>query len=147
MLDLDVLTPDERKRAGVKGYTKERVLKWFRTTLASNIHALHRKRIVVVVDKALKKKPEEAVGALVAGGCADDVQVWVMETNIAKYCSPLGNAIWHEWKDRVRADQPASESNYFELSNDSGMVSHPVMLPIIIVNVHSLTAVLMRHGT
>ena len=111
VLDLDVLTLDERKRVDVKGYTKERVLKWFCKTLALNIQALHRKGIVVVVDKALSMKPEEAKAALVAGGCIEDVQVWVMETIIAKHCSPLDNTIWHEWKDRVRAQQPVSENS------------------------------------
>jgi hypothetical protein len=115
VLDLDVLTPDQRKKAGVKGYTKARVLKWFRETLALNIQALHREGIVVVVDKALSMKPDEAKGALVAGGCSEDVQVWVMETNIAKHCSPLDNAIWHEWKDMVRNEQPINESSLLRI--------------------------------
>jgi hypothetical protein len=111
VLDLDVLTPTGRKRCGVKGYTKSRVLSWFRNTLAKNIVALHREGVVVVVDKALSMKPEEAEGALVAGGCSNQVQVWVMETGIAKHCSPLDNSLWHEWKDRVRAEAPISESS------------------------------------
>jgi hypothetical protein len=115
VLDLDVLTPTDRKHAGVNGYTKERVLSWFRNTLATNIQALHRDGVVVVVDKALSMKPQEAKGALVAGGCSDKVQVWVMDTGIAKHCSPLDNSIWHEWKDRVRAAAPVSENSLYRI--------------------------------
>ena len=93
VLDLDVLTPDDRKRANVKGYTKEKVLSWFREPLGRQIRAMNLEGMVVVVDKALRMKPEEAKEALVAGGCPDDVQVWVMETGIAKHCSPLDNSI------------------------------------------------------
>ena len=115
VLDLDVLTPQARQRAGVKGYTKSRVLSWFRRTLALNIQALHLDGMVVVVDKALKMKPEEAKEALVAGGCNDDLQVWVMDTGIAKHCSPLDNSIWHEWKDKVRASSPVSENSLLRI--------------------------------
>lgn len=115
VLDLDVLTPQARQRAGVKGYNKGRVLSWFRHTLSLNIQALHRDGMVVVVDKALKMKPEQVKEALVAGGCNDDLQVWVMETGIAKHCSPLDNSIWHEWKDKVRAQAPVSETSLLRI--------------------------------
>src|SRR5688572_7953527 len=46
---LDVLSPAERQRTRVKGYTKKRVLSWFTHTLAVNIQALHREEVVVVL--------------------------------------------------------------------------------------------------
>ena len=110
VLDLDVLTPQQRRAAGVKGYTKERVLSWFRQTLARQVRALPFKDIVVVVDKALSIRPEDIKQAMADGQCHNVAQAWVMETGIAKHCSPLDNAIWREWKDRIRAAGPVSES-------------------------------------
>lgn len=115
VLDLDVLTPEDRRRAGVKGYTKQRVLSWFRHTLARQIRALPYDDVVVVVDKALSIKPEEVKGALQAGWCTNVAEVWVMETGIAKHCSPLDNSIWHEWKERVRAAAPVSEGSLYRI--------------------------------
>lgn len=109
VLDIDILTPEQRRRDGVKGYTKKYVLTWLREKLAPCIHALRREGMVVVFDKGLSMTPSEAKGVLVEGGCPEDIQVWIMETGIAKHCSPLDNALWHEWKERVRGQQPISE--------------------------------------
>ena len=62
--------------------------------------------MVVVFDQGLSMTPPEAKSVLVEGGCPGDIQVWIMQTGVAQHCSPLDNALWHEWKERVRAQQP-----------------------------------------
>jgi hypothetical protein len=93
VLDLDVLTPEQRRAAGVKGYTKKRVLLWFRETLARQIRGIPFEDVVVVVDKALSIRSEEIIQVLADGGCRNVAEAWVMETGIAKHCSPLDNSI------------------------------------------------------
>jgi hypothetical protein len=109
VLPITFLVPDERKRQGVKGWTKKLVLKWVRKELGPAIDQLAIENMVVVFDKGLSMKSTQALTALQQGGCQHVAEVWIMETGIAKHCSPLDNALWHEWKEKVRKQEPVSE--------------------------------------
>jgi hypothetical protein len=109
VLPITFLTPEERTRKGVKGWTKTMVLEWVRDVLGPAIDGLGVDDVIVVFDRGLAMRSHQAMTALKDGGCKNVSQVWVMETGIAKHVSPLDNALWHEWKDRVRKNEPISQ--------------------------------------
>jgi hypothetical protein len=45
------------------------------------------------------------------GGCFEIVDIKYIPTKATMRLSPLGNAIWHEWKDKVRQHAPLTSTN------------------------------------
>jgi hypothetical protein len=58
VLGLDIFSPHQRHKLKVRGYTKDIILKWIRTTLAKTIRDIGQQGVVVVMDKgnAIKSK-------------------------------------------------------------------------------------------
>ena len=107
-LPLQIMTPDDRKRLGIKGWRKRMVLDWMRVCLAPSINALGVDGMVVVADKALRIRPADIVDAVRAGGCSRVRTAWLIPTAAAKLVSPLDNTLWHEYKERVRKRLPTN---------------------------------------
>jgi hypothetical protein len=51
-------------------------------------------------------------------GCQDVKEVWFMPTQAAKRMSPLDNALFHLWKDKVRQHAPLTDHNIVQIMND-----------------------------
>jgi hypothetical protein len=109
VLSLKAMTPEERSRFGVKGWTKSLILSWMRNELARDIDMLDLQNMVVVLDKGLSITATEVLNSIHEGGCSNVTEVWIMETGIAKHVSPLDNTLWHDWKERIRKREPISE--------------------------------------
>jgi hypothetical protein len=107
-LAIRIMTPEQRKMLGVKGWRKEHVLGYLKRQLAPSVNQLEGDVFAIVVDKALRISPKDVVDAMHAGGCRRAKFAWLMPTAAAKYISPLDNNLWHEWKERVRKRKPKS---------------------------------------
>jgi hypothetical protein len=108
VLAQDILSPEQRKRAGVRGYTKHIILQWMQRTLSKIINQTGQIGVVIVLDKGLAIKSEEVKAAVEAGGCDRVAEVWIMPTGIAKHVNPLDNSLWHQYKNCVREAAPTS---------------------------------------
>jgi hypothetical protein len=106
VLPVQVMSPEQRRSLGVKGWRKQMVLDWLRESLAPALCELREHDMVLVMDKALRIQPDEALAAVRAGGCHRVTRAWRIPTAAAKHISPLDNSLWHEYKERVRAREP-----------------------------------------
>jgi hypothetical protein len=66
--------------------------------------------IFLLADKASIHK-KDLLQAFHDMGCQDIKDVWLMPTQAAKRMSPLDNALFHIWKDRVRKHAPLTQDN------------------------------------
>lgn len=103
LLALETKSATERKEEKVKGWRKNHVLAFVRDQLAPAITAAHLSGVTVVLDRALRIRPDDVTAALVAGGVHDAKEALVLPAGTAKYISPLDNTLWHEMKQRIRA--------------------------------------------
>jgi len=103
LLAFETKSPQERKAAGVKGWTKAMVLAFVREQLAPAVTEAELSGVTIVMDKALRITPEEVKSEMKEGGVDDVREVVILPTGSAKYVSPLDNTLWHELKQRVRA--------------------------------------------
>ena len=105
-----VIPNPKKGKTGVKGYTKPMVKDFIRSELAPKIMEIKVKDVVVVMDKGLSFKAEEAKKQFTAGEAKNVKNVLILPTNTAKYVSPLDNTLWHSLKERVRARKPKTEA-------------------------------------
>jgi hypothetical protein len=75
------------------------------SVLAQAVAGIDQYPIYLVVDKA-SIHCQDLVQAFHDRGCQDVKQVWFMPTQAAKRMSPLDNALFHTWKERVRKHAP-----------------------------------------
>jgi hypothetical protein len=107
-LAFETKTDEQRRKEGVKGWTKAAVLSFIRLKVAPAVVKVCIEGAVVVVDKALKISGEDVHNAMVAGGAEDAKCGVVLPTASAKYVSPLDNTMWHQVKESIRAKQATS---------------------------------------
>jgi hypothetical protein len=58
--------------------------------------------LYLVLDKASIHNEQKILEAFHDNGCQELVEVWKMPTKAAKRMSPLDNALFHHWKERIR---------------------------------------------
>ena len=110
LLVCETKTTIERKKAGVKGYTKIQTKEFIRKKVAPEVKKIPM-GIIFVIDKGLRFKPEEVKEELVKGGANNIEDVWIIATGAGNLVHPLENAMWHEMKDRVRSRNAISEKH------------------------------------
>lgn len=113
-----IYPPSERAEAGVKGINTRMLLQHIESTLAQACGSLDRYPLYLIVDKSTIHNKEEILQAFQDNGCQDMVDVWKMPTQAAKRMSPLDNALFHDWKERVRKRAAVSSRNIIQLMAD-----------------------------
>jgi hypothetical protein len=112
-----VYSPTARSEAGVKGINSKMLISYIQTLLAQAVGALDRYPMYLVIDRASCHNESKILEAFHDNGCQELVGVWKIPTKGAKrICmSPLDNALFHDWKERVRNYGPIHESNMEQL--------------------------------
>lgn len=105
-----IFTPKDRTSQGVKGITKQMLETAVDNMLAQAVGALDVYPICLVVDKASIHK-QDIIQVFHDRGCQDLQEVLIMPTQAAKRLSPLDNALFHIWKEKVRKHAPLTEDN------------------------------------
>lgn len=112
-----IFSPQERAEAGVKGINKKMLVKYIQEILAQAIGALDQYPIILTLDKANIHKGD-LLQEFHDMGCQDVQHVWLMPTQAAKRMSPLDNALFHDWKERVRKRSPLTLSSIQQVMAD-----------------------------
>jgi hypothetical protein len=105
-----IFTPKDRRDIGVDGITKKMLHKSIEDIYAQAVGGLNEYPIFLLADKASIHK-KDLLQAFHDMGCQDIKDVWLMPTQAAKRMSPLDNALFHIWKDRVRKHAPLTQDN------------------------------------
>jgi hypothetical protein len=106
-----IFSPDERAALGVRGITQKMFIKYIQDILAQACGALDRYPLYLVLDKASIHNEEKILEAFHDNGCQELVEVWKMPTKAGKRMSPLDNALFHRWKERIRKLGKVSKEN------------------------------------
>jgi hypothetical protein len=112
-----IFSPQERSDAGVKGINKKMLEKYVQEILAQSVGALNLYPIYLVMDKATIHN-QNLVQEFHDMGCQDLKEVWLMPTQSAKRMSPLDNALFHDWKERVRNRAHITKHNIEQIMAD-----------------------------
>lgn len=112
-----IFTPAERKRADVRGINRKMLVQYIQQILAQQIGALDKYPVYLVMDRASIHKPN-LVQEFHDMGCQDVKDIWLMPTQAAKRMSPLDNALFHDWKERVRKRAPIKKHNIRQVMAD-----------------------------
>lgn len=105
-----IFTPKERAEAGVKGINKKMLVKYIQTILAQGIGALDQYPIILTIDRAPIHQGQ-LLQEFHDMGCQDVKDIWLMPKQAAKRMSPLDNALFHDWKERVRKHAPLTKED------------------------------------
>lgn len=112
-----IFSPQERADAGVKGINKKMLVKYIQDILAQAVGALDEFPIILTLDKANIHKGD-LLQEFHDMGCQDVQHIWLMPTQAAKRMSPLDNALFHDWKERVRKHGPLTMRNIQQVMAD-----------------------------
>jgi DDE superfamily endonuclease len=110
--------PDKRAALGVRGITQKMFIKYIQDILAQACGSLDRYPLYLVLDKASIHKEEKILEAFHDNGCQELVEVWKMPTKAGKRMSPLDNALFHHWKERIRGLGKVSKVNAIQRMSD-----------------------------
>lgn len=105
-LSHEILTPEKRGEEKVKGWRKSMILDFLRDKVADDANALGDDGVTVVLDKALRVKPEEALQALHDRGGDNVKQVLIIPRASGKHLSPLDNCLWAKFKQKIARKSP-----------------------------------------
>ena len=118
-----IFTPKDRLDQGVKGITKKILEKGIDDVLAQAFGALDEYPLSLIVDRASIHN-KDIMQVFHDRGCQDLQEVQMMPTQAAKRMSPLDNALFHIWKERVRKRAPLTEHNVVQImSNEWNKIS------------------------
>jgi hypothetical protein len=109
-----IFTPKDRISQGVKGINKQMLERAVDSILAQAVGALDVFPVTLVVDKASIHK-QDIIQVFHDRGCQDLQEVIFMPTQSPKRLSPLDNALFHIWKDRVRKHAPLTDANVVQV--------------------------------
>jgi hypothetical protein len=112
-----IFTPKDRQGRGVKGITKRMLEQGVDDILAQAVGAIDKYPLYLVVDKASIHR-QDLVQVFHDRGCQDLEQMLIMPTQAAKRMSPLDNALFHIWKERVRKHAPLTKRNVVQVMTD-----------------------------
>lgn len=104
-LPASTLAPIERKDEGVKGLTTSLLVRYVTETLGPAVAALGQPSYVLVLDNARIHNSTRIIHAFASSGVTIERLIY-MPTLAAKRLSPLDNALFHDWKDKVRTHCP-----------------------------------------
>jgi hypothetical protein len=85
--------------------------------LVQAVGAIDKYPLYLVVDKASIHR-QDLVQVFHDRGCQDLEQMLIMPTQAAKRMSPLDNALFHIWKERVRKHAPLTKRNVVQVMTD-----------------------------
>jgi hypothetical protein len=100
-----IYTPKERADAGVKGINTEMLVDYILSTLGQETAALDNPPLTLVLDRARIHNIERVREAFSERG-GHVVYYELMPAMAAKRLSPLDNALFHDWKERIRKHGP-----------------------------------------
>ncbi|MDR3549225.1 MAG: hypothetical protein P4M11_13350 [Candidatus Pacebacteria bacterium] len=109
-----IYAPNERR----KGIDTEMLLAYIRDFLAQSAGALDRYPLTLVVDQSPIHNTERMLEAFHDWGCQELTEIVLMPSMSAKRLSPLDNALFHDWKERVRKHAPITSENIRRLMSD-----------------------------
>lgn len=112
-----IYTPKDRLSLNVKGITKKMLHQAVDSMIAQAVSGIDQYPLFLIVDKACIHH-QDILQVFHDRGCQDIKQVWFMPTQAAKRMSPLDNALFHFWKDRVRKHAPLTEDNVVQIMSD-----------------------------
>jgi hypothetical protein len=102
-----IYSPSERG----KGITTDLLLSYVRNLLAQAAGALDRYPLYLLLDRAAIHNEKKLLQEFQDWGCQELVEVIKMPPAAAKRLSPLDNALFHVWKQRVLDGPPLTHSN------------------------------------
>jgi hypothetical protein len=105
-----ILSPEERKKQGVRGIGIAHIEQYIRETLGKEIKALRQKGLVLLLDKASCHGEARLRQAFEAAGVQIARFIYI-PTQGAKRLSALDNALFHDFKVRVQAQGPVTVEN------------------------------------
>lgn len=112
-----IFTPRERTDAGVRGINRKMLVHYIQQILAQQIGALDRYPVFLVMDRASIHRIN-VVQEFHDMSCQDVKEIWLMPPQAAKRMSPLDNALFHDWKERVRKRAPITKHNIEQIMAD-----------------------------
>jgi hypothetical protein len=112
-----IYTPEDRSGLNVKGITKKMLEQAVDSILAQAVASIDEYPLFLVIDKACIHQ-QDLIQVFHDRGCQDVKQVLFMPTQAAKRMSPLDNALFHTWKNKVRKRAPLTEDNVVNVMSD-----------------------------
>jgi hypothetical protein len=109
-LPASTLGPIERKEEGVKGITTNLLVRYITDTLAPAVAGLGQSSYVLVLDNARIHNLAKIIEAFASSGVVIERLVY-LPTLAAKRLSPLDNALFHDWKEKIRSQCPLKLAN------------------------------------
>jgi hypothetical protein len=106
-----IFSPEDRAALGQSGINHKMLIKYIQDILAQACGALDRYPLYLVLDRASIHNEEKILEAFHDNGCQELVDVWKMPTKAAKRMSPLDNALFHHWKERIRNGKQITKNN------------------------------------
>ena len=103
--------PEDRKELGVDVITTRMLIDYIDNILAQAVSALDRYPIYIILDRSNIHHKAKMLEAFHDKVCQDVVDILYMPVKSAKRLSPLDNAFFHEWKERVRQRSPLTKEN------------------------------------
>lgn len=94
-----------------KGITQEMLLAYIRDLLAQAAGALDVYPLLLVLDRATIHNEEKMLQEFHDWGCQDLTQIVKMPPAAAKRLSPLDNALFNLWRQRMLAEGPLTKHN------------------------------------
>ncbi|CAF3365655.1 unnamed protein product [Rotaria sp. Silwood2] len=97
-----IYSPADRKTKNVKGINSNMLIDFIENILCPSISTLDHCPIYFVLDKSHIHNISKIKEALDNFECTKSVEILIIPTQAAKRINPLDNALFHEWKERVR---------------------------------------------
>jgi hypothetical protein len=106
-----IFSPEDRAALGQSGINHKMLIKYIQDILAQACGALDRYPLYLVLDRASIHNKEKILEAFHDNGCQELVDLWKMPPKAAKRMSPLDNALFHHWKERIRNGEQITKNN------------------------------------
>jgi hypothetical protein len=113
-----IFTPTEREQIRTRGINTKMLIKYIQDLLAQACGALDRYPLYLVLDRATIHNKKEILQAFHDWGCQDVVDILKMPAQAPKRMSPQDNALFHEWKEKVRNHAPLTKHNIEQIMAD-----------------------------
>ena len=97
-----IFSPADRKEWGQDGISAEMLLDYIERMLARYISREDLYPITLVVDRARIHNIDKMMQAFHDGGCQELQTIRLMPPSAAKRMSPLDNALFNEWKEKIK---------------------------------------------
>jgi hypothetical protein len=97
-----VYSSKDRKTKQVKGINSQMLIDFIENILCPAINALDLSTKYLVLDKSNIHNISEIKQAFHNGLGKDSIQILIIPSQAAKQINPLDNALFHEWKERIR---------------------------------------------